>query len=285
MEGIVVGADETAAGVAAAHWALEEGALRGAPVTVVRAWADPVALGYGMGAALMTDLETFRTAAEDVARNVLRSAGDGETATSLAVQGRSSEVLTRLSEGADLVVVGTRSAGALSRGILGSVSASVLHHAHCPVVVVPEPPDEPVATRRVVVGVDHSPGSVQALEWAAEAAGRRSLPLVPVLVRRPAAQGTGETVDLARLEASERATLAAAAQEHRPHLTVEPEVLSGHAAQALLELTGAGDLLVLGARGRGGFRSLLLGSTSTAVAEHARCPVVVIRPPHRAEVP
>ncbi len=75
MRGIVVGADETAAGVAAARWALEEGALRGVPVTVVRAWADPVELGYGMGAALMTDLEVFRRTAEEVAGDVLRKAG------------------------------------------------------------------------------------------------------------------------------------------------------------------------------------------------------------------
>ena len=57
-------------------------------------------------------------------------------------------------------------------------------------------------------------------------------------------------------------------------------MLSGHTAHALLRFVHPGDLVVLGARGRGGFRSLLLGSTSTAVAEHARCPVVVIRPPH-----
>jgi nucleotide-binding universal stress UspA family protein len=289
VEGIVVGAEGTAAGVAAAHWALEAGALRGAQVTVVRAYADPVALGYGMGTALGTELELYRRAAEDIARDVLREAGgpDGEpAATSVAVHGRATEVLTRASEHADLVVVGTRSAGALSRGILGSVSASVLHHAHCPVVVVPEPRDEPTALRRVVVGVDHSPSSIHALGWAAEEAERRSWPLVPVLVREAASLGSGrsgEAVDLARLEASERAALVAAAQQHHPGLTVEPEVLSGHAAHALLDFTHPGDLVVLGARGRGGFRSLLLGSTSTAVAEHSHCPVVVIRPPHPGE--
>lgn len=285
MRGIVVGADETAAGVAAARWALEEGALRGVPVTVVRAWADPVELGYGMGAALMTDLEVFRRTAEEVAGDVLRKAGGpaGGPATALAVQGRAKQVLTGLSEDAELVVVGTRSAGALSRGLLGSVSASVLHHAHCPVVVVPDLHDAPTAPRRVVVGVDHSPGSLHALRWAAVAAERRSWPLVPVLVREPGGLGSGPSgapVDLARLEASERASLAAAAHEHSPHLPVEPEVLTGHAAQALLEFANRGDLVVLGARGRGGFRSLLLGSTSTAVAEHAHCPVVVLRPPH-----
>lgn len=286
MEGIVVGAEGTAAGVAAAHWALEAGALRGAPVTVVRAYEDLVALGHGMRTALGTELETFRRAAADIAREVLREAGgsDGDpAATSLAVHGRAAEVLTRASESADLVVVGTRSAGALSRGILGSVSASVLHHANCPVVVVPEPRDEPTASRRVVVGVDHSPASIHALGWAAAEAERRSWRLVPVIVRDAASLGSGrsgEVIDLARLEASERAALVAAAQQHHPSLTVEPEVLSGHAAHALLDFTHPGDLVVLGARGRGGFRSLLLGSTSTAVAEHARCPVVVIRPPH-----
>jgi nucleotide-binding universal stress UspA family protein len=254
----------------------------------VRAWADPVALGYGMAMAVVTELETFRRAAEELAESVLRDAGgapDGVAASATAVQGRAAEVLTRASEGADLVVVGTRSAGALSRGVLGSVSASVLHHAHCPVVVVPEPREGASGAPRVVVGVDHSPSSVQALGWAAEAAQRRSWPLVPVLVREPGGAGPGRAdapVDLHRLEASERAALVDAARTHHPDLTVEPEVLTGHAAQALLEFTGPGDLIVLGARGRGGFRSLLLGSTSTAVAEHAHCPVVVIRPPQTA---
>ncbi len=283
MEGIVVGADETAAGVAAAHWALEEGALRGLQVTVVRAWVDPVALGYGAGPARATDLETFRRAAEDIAHDVLSKAGGagGEpAATCVAMQGRAKDVLIRCSANADLVVVGTRSAGALSRGVLGSVSASVLHHAACPVVVVPEPRDEPTAPRRVVVGVDHSASSVHALGWAAQEAERRSWPLVPVLVRDPAGLGSGQGVDLARLEASERAALVAAARQHSPGAAVEPEVLSGHPARELLHFAHSGDLLVLGARGRGGFRSLLLGSTSTAVAEHAHCPVVVLRPPH-----
>jgi nucleotide-binding universal stress UspA family protein len=286
VEGIVVGADETAAGVAAARWALEEGALRGAQVTLVRTWADPVALGYGVGMPTAKELEAFRRAAEDIARAVLRAAGgpaDDLPATPLAVRGRATEVLTRASEDAELVVVGIRSAGALSRAILGSVSASLLHHAHCPVVVVPEPHDEPTTARRVVVGVDHSASSVHALGWAAEEAERRSWPLVPVLVREPAGLGSGPSggaVDVAPLEASERAALVAAAQKHHPGVSVEPEILSGHAAHALLEFTHPGDLVVVGARGRGGFRSLLLGSTSTAVAEHAHCPVVVIRPPH-----
>jgi nucleotide-binding universal stress UspA family protein len=285
VEGIVVGAAEGAAGVAAARWALQEGSLRGAPVTVVRAWAGPVTLGYGAGMPTVRELDAFRRAAEDLARQVLDAAGAtaGEvSATAAAVQGRATEVLTRASESAELVVVGTRSAGALSRGILGSVSASVLHHAHCPIVVVPEPHEEPTASRRVVVAVDHSPSSMHALGWAADEAERRSWPLVPVLVHEPAGLGwrrSGEPVDLAQLEASERAALTAAAQQHRPGVTVRPEILSGHAADALLGFTGPGDLVVMGARGRGGFRSLLLGSTSTAVAEHARCPVVVTRPP------
>jgi nucleotide-binding universal stress UspA family protein len=285
VEGIVVGADESEAGVAAARWALEEGALRGVPVTVVRAWAGPMAGGYSTGMPMVTELEAFRHAAEELAREVLRTVGGpaGESpALPVAVHGGASEVLTRASEDAELVVVGIRSAGALSRGILGSVSASVLHHAHCPVVVVPEPREEPPTPRRVVVGVDHSASSMRALGWAAQEAERRSWPLVPVLVREPAGLGwrrSGEPVDLALLEASERAALTAAAQQHRPGVTVEPEILSGHAARTLLDFTHPGDLVVLGARGRGGFRSLLLGSTSTAVAQHAHCPVVVIRPP------
>jgi len=281
--GVVVGADETAAGIAAARWALAEGALRGLPVTVVRAWADPVTHGYGRGVPVTSGPEGVRRAAEDAARSVLQQAGgppDGVSAEALAVQGLPAHVLSEASRTAELVVVGARAASALSRGVLGSVSSSVLHHASCPVVTVPEPAAASGSPGRVLVGVDHSPASLQALSWAADEAQRRSTVLVPVVVREPlrAGAGTAGALDLPRLEASEQAALIAAARRVAPSVRVEPEVLSGHAAQGLLDLATPDDLLVLGARGRGGFSSLLLGSTSTAVAQHARCPVVVLRP-------
>ena len=59
-------------------------------------------------------------------------------------------------------------------------------------------------------------------------------------------------------------------------LRVEPEVVTGHAAAALLEMAGPADVIVVGSRGRGGFRGLLMGSTSTQCAQHATCPVVVV---------
>ena len=61
-----------------------------------------------------------------------------------------------------------------------------------------------------------------------------------------------------------------------PSFLVEPEVVTGHAGAVLLEMTRPGDVLVVGSRGRGGFRGLLMGSTSTQCAQHATCPVVVV---------
>lgn len=279
---VVVGADETPTGIAAVRWALAEGALRGLPVTVVRAWVDPVTYGYsgmtyGSGRATLasTELDAVAQAALETAQDVLRQAGgSADGATARAVKGAPAQVLCEASRTAAMVVVGTRAAGVLSRGVLGSVSAAVLHHATGPVVVVPEPRKTAPGPGRVLVGVDHSAPASQALAWAVDEARRREAVLVPVLVHAP----VGDPAAQAHLEVSERRVLLDAARREAPDLQVEPEVLGGHPARALLGLATPADLLVVGARGRGGFASLLLGSTSTAVAQHAPCPVVVVRP-------
>ena len=102
--------------------------------------------------------------------------------------------------------------------------------------------------------------------------------LVPVHVQCPieSRSGTGAQAGVG-LEVSDRRSLLTQAQaQGASDLLVEPEVVTGHAAAVLLEMTRPGDVLVVGSRGRGGFRGLLMGSTSTQCAQHATCPVVVV---------
>jgi nucleotide-binding universal stress UspA family protein len=144
------------------------------------------------------------------------------------------------------------------------------------VVVVPESAPASAAVARVLVGVDHSSSSLEALRFAARLAHTHHAVLVPVCVHESLRDEAHRNV--VALEASERqALLTAAAAAGAGSLQVEPEVVTGHAAQALRAATADGDIMVLGSRGRGGFTGLLLGSTSTQVAQHATCPVVVVR--------
>ena len=177
-----------------------------------------------------------------------------------------------------MVVVGSRSSGALSRAVLGSVSSAVVHHTTTPVVVVPEPRDSDSAAPRVIVGVDHSPAALAALAAAAEQARRRRVTLVLVFVHEPieVPRGGAHAPDLALLEDSERHLLVEAARAAGA-ADVRAEVLVGRASAGLLSLARPQDLLVVGSRGRGGFTGLLLGSTSTQLVQHAPCPVLVVR--------
>ena len=79
-----------------------------------------------------------------------------------------------------------------------------------------------------------------------------------------------------RLEDSERHRLHDAAKAAGA-ADVQAEVLVGHPSAQLLATARPQDLLVVGSRGRGGFTGLLLGSTSTQLAQHAPCPVLVVR--------
>lgn len=291
MQEIVVGVDDSPAAQAALVWALREAAVRRAPLVAVHAWLMPV---YGFSYPGMGALPDVGPAAAQAAQNLVDDrvkqacdvvpGADTVDIRTVAAQGAPAQALVERSTEAALVVVGSRSEGLLSRAVLGSVSSSVLHHARCPVVVVPRSDrtgagQTPApAAGRVVVGIDHSDPSLVALKAAVEQARRHGAVLVPVLVREPS-RSEQPGLNLTLLEASERqAMLSAAHEAGATDLTVEPEVLTGHASASLTGFAQPQDLLVVGSRGRGGFTGLLLGSTSTQCAQHARCPVLVVHP-------
>jgi nucleotide-binding universal stress UspA family protein len=284
MTTIVVGVDPSTAGRKALVFALREALVRGAEVTAVRAWTPPAfALTYPI-ASVVTELEQevsaeARRLAEDLVKHAVEEVpgADAVTVRTLAVHGPAAQVLVEAARDADLLVVGSRGHGALSRAVLGSVSSSVLHHASGTVAVVPATADVDAPVRRVLVGIDHSAQSRGALRWAVEEAALHDAPVVPVHVHQHVVTGE-ECVDLPNLEQAERSSLrAAAAQAGAGVRAAEPEVVIGHPAAGLEGLADPADLLVVGSRGRGGFAGLLLGSTSTQLAQHAHAVVVVVR--------
>lgn len=135
---------------------------------------------------------------------------------------------------------------------------------------------------RIVVGVDGSEGADRALRYAVEEAGRRGSTVEAVLVWALLDQpGVPEErqFDPAFGEAKARAYLDAAVERavgDHPGVTVTPVVVCDLPARGLLEAAAGADLLVVGARGLGGFAGLLLGSVSQQVVNHAPCPVVVV---------
>jgi nucleotide-binding universal stress UspA family protein len=141
----------------------------------------------------------------------------------------------------------------------------------------------------IVVGVDGSEGGAAALEYAASEAVFRGARLRVVSAwQMPLAAYGGDfappldpaTWEAFRVRAQQVADDAfAAAGKLQPSLKGEALAIEGHAADVLLEQGADAMLIVVGRRGLGGFRSLLLGSVSQQVVQHATCPVVVVNQP------
>ena len=139
---------------------------------------------------------------------------------------------------------------------------------------------------RILVGVDGSPASRTALEWAGDEAvhhGSELAVLTAWLPIPPPLAGTSSTLPThgvtdARETAKEQ--LMEAIRDvlgEDPPVLVQPQINEGHAAKLLIDLSEDADLLVVGSRGHGGFAGMLLGSVSQHVAAHAKCTVVVVR--------
>ena len=148
--------------------------------------------------------------------------------------------------------------------------------------VPPVPPGPPAGHRPVVVGVDGSPESLAALRWAATDATLRAATLRIVTAFPPSPFVPGDVtagVEIADAACREIQARAMRSIHPPPDLPVERVIRRGHPAQALLEAAAGAELLAVGARGRGGFARLLLGSVSSRCAQQSAGPVVVLREP------
>lgn len=273
---VVVGVDDSAASAAALDRALAEAASTGRPVLAVRAWTTPVWLGGAPGAyPLIASSDASRRAAGhllDAAVSAAlgrRSGGPAVDVRTRLVEGEPGRHLVRLAADAGLVVVGGRHHGELVGAVLGSATGYVLHHAQCPVMIVPTPSPSRGAGR-VVVGVDGSPPSRAALRFGLDAAQRHGCGLTAVHAGL-AAQADGAA---ARHWLSEEV---AAALPPGHGVEVSQQVRCGSVTKGLLDVTKGSDLLVVGSRGHGGFAALVLGSVAMQCAQHAPGPVVVVR--------
>lgn len=272
--GIVAGYDGSPGAAQALRWAAREAFARGTTLTVCLAWtpdhmelpteSDLCDLARQHGQELLTRGLPY-------AETVL---GPDRVHPDLAA-GPAAQVLCERSRAADMVVVGSRGHGELPGLRLGSVSWQVAGHASGPVVVVRgawRPANQ--VPGPVVLGADGSPAGQAAITFAFEEAALRVVPLVTVCALTDAPGRLGGS---RQLEEDFDQALAVAAKEH-PDVSVVRQVLPGAPRTALLSAAADAQLLVVGARGRGGFDEMSLGSIAEAVLLYAPGPVAVVRP-------
>ncbi|MFE7761040.1 universal stress protein [Streptomyces sp. NPDC057438] len=285
---VVVGVDGSASSLAAVEAAAREARLRGAGLRVVHAFFWPamhVPLGPSPlgpsdgGLRNMAD----RLVAEAVER--ARAAAPEVDVSHAVVTGEPLTVLEAQSRAAELVVVGSRGMGGFVGLLVGSTAVHLAAHGRCPVLVVRE---QPSAEGPIVLGVDGSAAGGHAMDFAFAEAELRKAPLValhawttwnaplpaPQDATTPYANPPGA---LAGEEERLLSEALAGRQERHPGVVVEHRVVHGGTREALIEASRSAQLVVVGARGRGGFAGLLLGSVSQALLHHAHCPVAVVR--------
>lgn len=280
---IVVGVDGSESAVHAVRWAAAEARRRGAGLRLVHVYSTPV--GYPPG---FVDPHLLRDSLMAQGKEWLSRAEEeaGQIASGLAVEvveieGTTVPVLVRESARAALLVLGSRGLGGFTGLVVGSTAVEVVPRAHCPVVVVRGVErDGPV-----VVGVDGTPVGEGAIGFAFAEASVRGVDVVAVhtwtdLVMETAFADGAAVLDFAPLAQQAEEVLGerlAGWQERYPEVGVIRVVSRERASRALLRHAEDAGLVVVGSRGRGGFRGLLLGSTSQHLLHHAPCPVAVVR--------
>jgi nucleotide-binding universal stress UspA family protein len=286
---ILVGVDGSASALQAVRWAAREAARRHKPLRLLhvcflmpvehpKQMAPPapyeVAIHEQGQHWLNEAARTARTAAPNVA--VTGDLRDGFTA----------DVLVRESASAHLLVLGSRGVGGFRGLLVGSVSVALSAHAHCPVVVMHGPTDDaPAESGPIVVGVDGSPLSDAAVEFAFTAAAERGVPLIAVhswvdVNMAGAWAALPFTIDWDLVGAQEARRLdevLAGWQEKYPDVEVRKVVERDRPERALLKAAAGAQLVVVGSRGRGALTGIGLGSVSQTLLHHAECPVAVAR--------
>ncbi|MEV4393772.1 universal stress protein [Nonomuraea sp. NPDC049607] len=273
---IVAGVDGSPTGLLSVDWAAKEAVLRGVSLTVAHVVPDwvchPISGRYAEVGKWMRDgAKEVLAAAERHARE------QGADVTTELVPGDPRAALIKTAEQAELLVVGSRGLGGVRGLLLGSVAHGVAAHAHTDVVLVRDPPAVPRG--ELVVGVDRSEGSLRALKFAFAEAELRGARLRAVEAWAwPRASGFDPADPEAERETREalRTFLAIPRQCH-PGVEVIEDVVHGHPVEVLREAASGADLLVVGSRGHGTLKGMLIGSVSQGMLHHGPCPLAIVK--------
>jgi nucleotide-binding universal stress UspA family protein len=291
-QGIVVGVDGSPSSDSAVRWAAREAEMRNVPLSLVHIVERPpwgmLALGGGAVPAPTETSEWRKTEGEEIISAAVKLAEDSvKNASDLQVHvevyfSATGTALFDLSTHAQMIVVGCRGHGTVERLLLGSVSAGLIHHAHCPVAVIHD--ESSVASQPsqlpVVVGIDGSPASELATAIAFDEASWRGVRLIAVHAWSDAHASDIPSIEWSAQQAVGEEALSerlAGWRERYPDVAVRRKVVLDAPAHHLLDEGESAQLLVVGCHGRGGFSGMMLGSVSTAVAQAARVPVIVAR--------
>jgi nucleotide-binding universal stress UspA family protein len=279
----VVGVDGSDNARRAAEWAVDQAIGRDVRIIVLATWTVPLVTTGMLPTALAlpdwSELESaLQRSTEAMATELSR---DGVEVQARIAQGPAAHVLIEASREADLLVVGARGLGRFRGLVLGSVSQRCASHGVVPTAVIGM--EAPLGrARRIVVGYDASTNARTAAKWALGFAE----PDATITILDALALAPWLAPDLVR----ERfpAEVRAAEEEFRAHMDeLDPDNRATHAfviadaCIALLDACQRADLVVLGARGRGGLGAMLLGSTTTWMLHGATRATIVVPPPDR----
>jgi nucleotide-binding universal stress UspA family protein len=275
---VVIALDGSPHSTQTLHWGLDEAEHRAAEAVLARTYQVPLDRS-GWGWYLVVAETPLRTEVSEYLDETLDQAtarSPGIVITTRALEGQEVPALRALSRDAQLLVVGAQ--GQAGRTRIGRVAAHLAAHSLCPVAVVRQ-----ASARSVVVGVDGSPTSLAAAAAAAREATWRSAPLV-VLHARPPLRAPNVTYVVPPLETADAEDpthqaaqrTAARLREENPGLEVRLELVDDDPAHALRARSGPDDLVVVGSRGMGAFRGMLLGSVSSEVVRRATSTVLVV---------
>jgi len=275
MGEIIVGVDGSDSSRAALRWAADAAAAQGVGLRAIAAWQYPAQAATPAGPVRLPGPDEMDQQTCDSLRGIVRevlgsSAGPVEIE---AGRGPASTVLLGAAarSEADMLVVGARGLGGFSGLLLGSVSQQCVEYSPCPVVVLRD--DSGPADGPIVIGLDGSEGAARALDWTIDLADATGVPIVAV-------HATGLGPNNAMLDAARQSLEQWCAPIEARAISYEMRVEHSEARAALEEAadaTGA-SLLVVGTRGLGAVRGLLLGSVAGYVARYSTRPVAIVPP-------
>lgn len=289
---VVVAVDGSEASQNAVRWAANTAMKRGIPLRIASSYTVPQFL-YAEGMVppkeLFDDLQAETLEKIEAARAVAHEVAPDIKIGHTIAEGSPIDMLLEMSHDVTMVVMGSRGMGGLSGMVMGSVSAAVVSHASCPVVVVREDNQVTESTKYgpVVVGVDGSEVSQKATHYAFAEAAARGAELIAVhtwmdmQVQASLAGLSAAQTEWAEVEKEQGALLTERLAEFHaeyPDVPVKKVIARDRPVRALADAAAGAQLLVVGSHGRGGFKGMLLGSTSRALLQNAPCPMMVVRP-------